>query len=272
MRADTAFVRQEFHLSERRACELLEVDRSSYRYEPRPDHNTELRRSLTELARQKPRYGYRRLQALLARRGDRASVQRVYRVYKQAGLAVRRLPRKRLSRAAATTSSLWRANQEWALDFVSDALATGRGIRVLAVVDAFTRECLTLEVDTSLSSQRVTRALEQVIEQRGRPQAIRCDKGPELTSRHFLSWCGERQIQLLHIQPGKPVQNGHAESFNGRFRDECLNANWFTNLADARNKMAQWKQEYNGERPHSSLGYRTPNEFAEVLKSSVMTG
>ena len=160
LRADVAFVRQEFHLSERRACELLEVDRSSYRYEPRPDHNTELRRELVELARQKPRYGYRRLQALLARRGDRASVQRVYRVYKQAGLAVRRLPRKRLSRAAATTSSLWRANQEWALDFVSDALATGRGIRVLAVVDAFTRECLALELDTSLSSQRVTRALE----------------------------------------------------------------------------------------------------------------
>ena len=272
LRADVAFVMQEFCVSERRACELVDLDRSSYRYEPQPDHNAELRRELVELARQRPRYGYRRLHALLARRGHRAGVQRVYRVYKQAGLAVRRLPRKRLSRAAATTSSLWRANQEWALDFVSDALATGRGIRVLTVVDAFTRECLVLEVDTSLSSQRVTRSLEQLLEQRGRPQAIRCDNGPELTSRHFLSWCEERHIQLIHIQPGKPVQNGHAESFNGRLREECLNANWFANLADAKGKIAQWKQEYNGERPHSSLGYRTPHEFAEVLKSSVMIG
>ncbi|MBV9675219.1 MAG: IS3 family transposase, partial [Acidobacteriaceae bacterium] len=123
-----------------------------YRYEPRPDHNTELRRSLTELARQKPRYGYRRLHALLARRGDRASVQRGDRIYQREGLAVRRLKRKRLFRSAMGISSLWQANQEWALDFVSDALATGRGIRVRAVVDAFTRECLTLEVDTSLSS------------------------------------------------------------------------------------------------------------------------
>ena len=272
MRADAAFVIKEFRLSERRACELLDIDRSSYRYEPQPDHNTELRQSLTELARQKPRYGYRRLHALLARRGHRASMQRVYRIYQREGLAVRRLKRKRLFRPATAATSLWRANQEWALDFVSDALATGRGIRVLTVVDAFTRECLVLEVDTSLSSQRVTRALEQIIEQRGRPQAIRCDNGPELTSRHFLSWCEERRIQVLHIQPGKPVQNGYVESFNGRLRDECLNANWFTNLDDARSKIMQWKQEYNGERPHSSLGYRTPNEFAEVLKSSVMIG
>lgn len=272
MRAEVAFIRQEFRFSERRACELLDVDRSSYRYEPRPDHNTELRQSLTELARQKPRYGYRRLHALLARRGQRASVQRVYRIYQRAGLAVRRLRRKRLARSAVATSSVWRANQEGALDFISDALATGGSIRVLAVVDAFTRECLALEVDTSLSSQRVTRALEQIVEQRGGPRAIRCDNGPELTSRHFLSWCEERQIQRLHIQPGKPVQNGQVESFNGRFRDECLNANWFRNLADARNKIAQGKQDYNGERPHSSLGYRTPNEFAEVLQSSVMIG
>lgn len=185
MRADAAFVMQEFCLSERRACELLEVDRRSYRYEPQPDHNAELRRSLTELARQKPRYGYRRWHALLARRGNRASVQRVYRIYKRERLAVRRLTRKRLLRAAAVASPLWQANQEWALDFVSDALATGRGIRILTIVDAFTRECLALEVDTSLSSQRVTRALQQVVEQRGRPQAIRCDNG--LNASDFLS-------------------------------------------------------------------------------------
>jgi len=241
MRTDVTFAIEQFSMTERRACKLVGLDRSSYRYDPRSDHNAALRQELVNLARQKPRYGYRRLHALLTRR-------------------------------VAVTSDLVRSNQEWALDFVSDALATGRGIRVLTVVDTFTRENLSLEVDVSLSSRRVTRALEVVIERRGKPEAIRCDNGPELTSRHFLSWCEERKIQLIHIQPGRPMQNGHVESFNGRLRDECLNANWFRNLADARGKIGAWKDEYNGERPHSSLGYRTPNEFAEILKSSVMTG
>lgn len=258
-------------MSERRACKLVDLDRSSYRYQSRLDHNAELRRELVSLARQKPRYGYRRLHALIERRGLRASAQRVYRLYHAAGLMVRRLKRKRLSRVPVA-SHLVRQNQEWALDFVSDSLATGRGIRVLAVVDSFTRENLSLETDTSLSSRRVTRSLEAVIEHRGTPESIRCDNGPELTSRHFLSWCEERKIQLIHIQPGKPMQNGHVESFNGRLRDECLNANWFRTVMDARAKISAWRDEYNGERPHSSLGYRTPKEFAEVLKSSAITG
>jgi putative transposase len=271
MRKDVAFAVEQFPMTERRACKLVGLDRSSYRYEPRRDHNAELRQELVSVARQKPRYGYRRLHALLSKRGFAVSAQRVYRVYQAEGLMVRRLRRKRLSRVAAA-SNLVRSNQEWALDFVADALATGRGIRALTVVDAFTRENLSLEVDTSLSSRRVTRALEAVIERRGMPEAIRCDNGPELTSRHFLSWCEQRKIQLIHIQPGRPMQNGHIESFNGRLRDECLNANWFHNLADARAKIRAWRDEYNGERPHSSLGYRTPNEFAEQLKSSVTTG
>jgi putative transposase len=156
-------------MSERRACKLVDLDRNSYRYEPRADHNRELRQELINLARHRARYGYRRLHALLAQRGHRASVQRVYRLYKQEGLAVRRLKRKRLTRPAAVTPHLWCANQEWALDFAADALATGRGIRVLAIVDIFTRECPTLEVDTGFSSQRVTRSLEQIIENRGIP-------------------------------------------------------------------------------------------------------
>jgi putative transposase len=271
MRTDVAFACQQFEVSERRACKLMGVDRGSYRYEPRPDPNAQLREALIALARQKPRYGYRRLHALLVRRDHPASVMRIYRLYRAEGLAVRRLKRKRLSRVAVA-SHLERCNQEWALDFACDTLATGRGIRVLAIVDAFTRENLSLEVDTSLSSRRVTRSLEEVIERRGNPESIRCDNGPELTSRHFLSWCEERKIQLIHIQPGRPMQNGHVESFNGRLRDECLNANWFRNLMDARAKITAWRDEYNGERPHSSLGYRTPNEFAAILKSSVMTG
>jgi putative transposase len=263
---------EQFAMSERRACRLVELDRSSYRYEARADHNAELREELVNLARQKPRYGYRRLHVLLSKRGHSASAQRIYRLYREERLMVRRLRRKRLVRPASEGRLLLRSNQEWAVDFACDALATGRGIRILAILDAFTRECLTLEVDTGLSSQRVIRALEQAIEHRGLPESIRCDNGPELTSRHFLGWCEERKIQLIHIQPGRPMQNGHVESFNGRLRDECLNASWFRNLADAKTKISNWREEYNGERPHSSLGYRTPNEFAEALRSSVLRG
>ena len=255
----------EHHYSERQACKLMSVDRSTYRYQPRPDHNAELRSQLIALARQKPRYGYRRLAALLERDGSKASPQRVYRIYSEEHLAVRRLKRKRLVRPAPQEALLSRADQEWAIDFVADGLATGRGLRMLTVVDSFTRECPAIEVDTGLSSRRVTRVLDWIIAQRGKPEVIRCDNGPEFTSRHFLVWCEEQQIALLHIQPGKPMQNGHVESFNGRFRDECLNHNWFTTLADAKEKIERWRMEYNAERPHSSLGYRTPEEFARTL-------
>lgn len=199
-------------------------------------------------------------------------MQRVCRLYRAEGLAVRRRTRKRLTRPAASQAQLGQPNQPWALDFVSDALATGRSIRVLAVVDVFTRECLALETDTPLASQRTTRVLEQIVARRAAPQAIQCDNGPELTSRHFLSGCDEKQVQLLPIQPGRPTQNGHGESFNGRLRDECLNANGFRNWADAEETIAAWRDEYNGERPHSSLGYRTPQEFARRLEFSGVTG
>ena len=262
-----ALARGECSLSERRACKLLGVNRSSYRYEPQPDRNALLRQELIALARQKPRYGYRRLGVLLERRGYRANPQRLYRLYREEHLAVRRLRRKRLARPAVPVALLSRANQEWSMDFVMDGLATGRAVRLLTMVDNYTRECLAIEVDSCLSSQRVTRVLEWVMEQRGAPETIRCDNGPEFTSRHFLAWCEERRIGLVHIQPGRPMQNGHVESFNGRLRDECLNANWFTTLADARTKIEAWRQDYNEERPHSSLGYRTPREFAAIQES-----
>jgi len=164
----------EFRYSERQACKLMALDRSSYRYPPRPDHNAELRRELVALARQKPRYGYRRLCALLERRGCRASPQRVYRLYCQEHLAVQRLKRKRVVRPAPQGTWLTRPNQEWAIDFVADGLATGRGLRMLTVVDGFTRECPAIEVDTGLSSRRVTGVLERVIRQREKPEVIRC--------------------------------------------------------------------------------------------------
>ncbi len=209
-----AFVAEQYPVSERRACKLFAVDRSTYRYEPRPDRNAQLRGEMIALARQKPRYGYRRLHALLNRQGQTTSPMRLFRLYQEEGLgqALRRLKRKRLSRPAAVWALHVRPNQEWAIDFVADTLGTGRGIRVLTVVDAFTRECLGLEVDTSLSSRRVTRMLDTIIEQRGMPENIRCDNGPELTSRHILGWSNERKVNLVHIQPGKPMQNGHIES------------------------------------------------------------
>lgn len=141
-----------------------------------------------------------------------------------------------------------------------------------AIVDAYTRECLALEVDTSFASRRVTRVLEEIVIERGVPQSIRCDNGPEMTSRHFLAWCLERKIELVHIQPGKPMQNGRCESFNGRLREEFLRVSWFENLFDARRKTADWRKDYNEQRPHSSLGYRTPNEFAAEVRGFVKAG
>lgn len=251
-----------YGVSERRACKLLGVDRSTYRYAPRPDRNAALRQALIALARQHPRFGYRRLGVLLERLGHHVNPKRLYRIYREERLMVRRLRRKRIVRPAAPLALLCRANQEWSMDFVSDGLATGRALRVFTLVDSYTRECLALEVDSCLSSRRVTRVLEWVMAQRGAPGRIRCDNGPEFTSRHMLKWCTARRIELLHIAPGRPMQNGYAESFNGRFRDECLNAHCFATLQDARRKIEAWRQAYNHERPHSSLDYRTPHEFA----------
>jgi putative transposase len=255
---------EQYRASERRVCGLLSLAVSSYRYQARGSDEA-LRGKVVQLAREKPRYGYRRLHVLLRREGEAINHKRLYRIYREAGLCLRRKKRKHCARVSAPLRQYRAANQEWALDFVHDVIAAGRTIRVLSVVDAFTRECLVLEVDTSFASRRVTRVLEEIIAQRGQPSAIRCDNGPELTSRHFMAWCLERQIELVHIQPGKPTQNAHVESFNGRLREECLRVSWFQNLFDARRKIATWRREYNEQRPHSSLNYRTPAEFAALM-------
>ncbi len=155
-------------------------------------------------------------------------------------------------------------NEEWALDFVADALASARSLRILTVVDAFTRECLALETDTSMGSLRVVRVLERLIAERGAPRRIRTDNGPEFTSRAYLDWSLERRIELVHIRPGKPIENARVESFNGRLREECLNTSWFRNLFDARRQIEAWRDHYNRVRPHSSLDYRTPLQFAAL--------
>jgi putative transposase len=254
---------EQYQASERRVCGLLSLAVSSYRYQARGSDGA-VRDKVVQLAREKPRYGYRRLHVLLRREGEAINHKRLYRIYREAGLCLRRKKRKHCMRISAPLRHYTTANQEWALDFVHDVIAAGRTIRVLSVLDAYTRECLTLEVDTSFASRRVTRALEDAIVNYGKPAAIRCDNGPELTSRHFLAWCLEQQIELVHIQPGKPTQNAHVESFNARLREECLRVNWFRNLFDARGKITSWRREYNEARPHSGLNYRTPAEFAAL--------
>jgi len=209
-------MKEVYAFSERRACGLVMVAVSTYRYETRRSDEP-LRTRLVELAREKPRFGYRRLHVLLRRSGEQVNHKRLHRVYREAGLSLRRKKREHCMRIGQPLRSWTAANQEWALDFVHDAVDSGRAIRVLSVVDAYTRECLALEVDTSFASRRVTRVLDAIVAERGQPKAIRCDNGPELTSRHFLAWCVERQIELVQIQPGKPTgtQNAHVSEFPG---------------------------------------------------------
>jgi putative transposase len=270
LKATVGRVREKYAFSERRACGLVMMAVSTYRYETSRSDEP-LRTQLVQLARAKPRFGYRRLHVLLRRTGECVNHKRLHRIYCEAGLMIRRKKRKHCVREGKPLLVRSAPNQEWALDFVHDAVACGRAIRVLSVVDAYTRECLALEVDTSFASRRVTRVLEAIVVERGLPQAIRCDNGPELTSRHFLAWCVERQIELVHIQPGKPTQNARVESFHGRLREECLTVSWFQNLFDARRKIAAWRKEYNEERPHSSLGYKTPKEFAAAQAAAFYT-
>jgi putative transposase len=260
-------VAQQYAMSERHACRLIELARSTKRYRKRrPDRDTELRQQLRAMALSRPRFGYRRLGVLLAREGHKANHKRIYRLYRAEGLMVRRRRRKRLARGMAMPAvAPQRRNERWSMDFVSDCLAGGRTIRALTLVDDYTRECLAIEVDTSWWGVRVRRVLEAVISKRGRPETIVVDNGPEFRGRALAAWSEERQVRLQFIEPGKPVQNALIESFNGRLREECLNANWFINLADAKRKIEAWRTDYNEQRPHSSLGYLPPQQFAELL-------
>lgn len=263
---------QQYAMSERHACRLIGLARSTKRYRKRSsDADQELRQRLRTLALSRLRFGYRRLGVLLAREGRKANHKRIYRLYRLEGLMVRRRRRKRLVRGMDQPAvAPQRSNERWSMDFVSDCVAGGRTIRALTLVDDYTRECLAIEVDTSLGGMRVRRVLEAVIAKRGRPERIVVDNGPEFRGRAIAAWSEERQVRLQFIQPGKPVQNAFIESFNGRLREECLNANWFVNLADAKRKIEEWRTDYNEQRPHSSLGYLPPQQFAQLL-SGVQT-
>ena len=262
-RAAVAHARENHGLSQRRACQVIDADRSSVRYRSlRPD-DLALRRRIRELACERRRFGYRRLQILLEREGIRMNHKKFRRLYREEKLQVRR--RGGRKRALGTRRPMVLPsgpNQRWSLDFVSDAFTDGRRFRILAVVDDFSRECLALEPDTSLSGIRVARELDVIIAQRGKPVTCVSDNGTELTSMAILRWSQERKVEWHYIAPGKPQQNAFAESFIGRLRDECLNETLFSSLAEARAVLADWRDDYNQTRPHSSLNNQTPIAYA----------
>jgi len=256
--------------TERRACALMGLGRSTCRYRHRREHPERLVSRLHELAAKKPRYGYRFLHEQLQREGHKVNLKRVYRLYRDAGLAVRRRKRRKLRVSRPMPSvALTRPNERWAMDFVHDYLADGRRIRTLNVIDAYTRECLAIEVDTSLPSARVIRVLDALIWQYGLPEALRIDNGPEFISMALDRWAFRHGVKLDFIQPGKPTQNGHVESFNGHFRNECLAQAHFPTLARARVEIELWRVEYNCERPHSSLRYESPKTFGDRTRSQM---
>ena len=250
-------------LSQRRACRLVGIDHWTLRYRAKRADDTAIRKRLRELAQERRRFGYRRLGWLLAREGHAMNHKKLYRLYREERLMVRRRGgRKRALGTRAPMELPHAINQRWSLDFVSDTLADGRRFRILCVVDDFSRECLATVVDTSLSGVRVVRELERLTLERATPKVIVSDNGTELTSVAVLSWATDR-VGWHYIQPGKPVQNAFIESFNSKLRDECLNEHVFMSLAQAREIVEAWRYGYNWCRPHSSLGARTPREFAD---------
>jgi putative transposase len=263
-RSAVELVTDELSISQRRACRLIGIGESTVRYVSRRDRCEELRARLRELAQQRTRWGYRRLHVLLDREGIRVNHKRLYRLYREEGLAVRKRRRKRAAWGARAPMPIaLDPNLRWSMDFMADALADGRVFRTLNIVDDFTRECLAIEVDTSLGGDRVVRVLDRICQERGRPTTLVMDNGPEFTGRALDSWAYQHGVKLHFIQPGKPVQNAYVESFNGKFRDECLNEHWFTSLADAQAQIDIWRDDYNRVRPHSSLDDLTPEEYGQ---------
>ncbi|MCG1026185.1 MULTISPECIES: IS3 family transposase [Dehalobacter] len=261
-------MRKSFGLSINRSCKLCRISRTSYRYISRRTDDGPIIEKLTELAQKKRRYGCRRLHEILRREGLVVNHKKTERLYRKAGLSLRIKKRKKLSgalRLSLPTPS--RSNQIWAMDFVSESLASGRRFRCLNIIDLYTRECIRIVVDSSINGARVAKTLDMLKELRGLPETIITDNGSEFTSKAMSIWTGANNVNIAFIRPGKPMENGFIESFNGKFRDECLNEQWFTSLNDARVKIEAWREEYNERRPHSSLGMRSPREFAQATEN-----
>lgn len=255
-------------MSKQRACFLVKLNRSTSYYVARKRDDSAIRKRLRELAAQRRRSGCPQFHAIMQREGLVRNHKRTERIYGEEKLSI--MLRKRTKCAATIRMPLAqpvRANERWSIDFVADRLNNGRRFRILTIVDDYTRECPTLEIDTSIGGVRVARVLDMLAETRGLPQAITLDNGPEFVSRAMDEWAYRNGVRLNFIAPGKPMQNGYVESFNGRLRDECLNGNWFGSLAEARDVIESWRIDYNDFRPHGSLGYKTPSEFAKNAAS-----
>jgi len=254
----------------RRACRVVGLSTSTWRYERQPDPiNAQLLTRLSAHASERPRFGYRRLHTLVDREGLHVNHKRVYGVYREAKLQVRRRRRKRLTRGERTPLPLpSRRTERWSMDFMVDTLADGRGFRTLNIVDDFTRECVAIEVDRSLPGLRVVRVLDRLAETIGLPDILVTDNGPEFSGRALDTWAYARGVRLRFIRPGKPIENAFVESFNGKFRDECLNEHWFASVAEARGLIESWRVDYNTVRPHSALGGRTPQQFASFTEGA----
>ena len=257
---------EQYDLSERHACQLVGLSRDSYRHPPAiSPENAVLSAAIIDTAQARRRFGYRRIHDLLRPEFPNVNHKRIYRLYSTAKLAVKK--RRKAKRPATERIPLQIAmavNEVWSMDFVSDALVNGRRLKCLTVADDFSHECVDIATDFGISGQYVTRLLDQAARFRGYPKAVRTDNGPEFTSRAFMGWAHAHGIHHLLIQPGKPMQNGYIESFNGKFRDECLNEHWFETLSQARAAIAVWRKDYNEVRPHSSCRRMPPAKYAAL--------
>jgi putative transposase len=267
-----AEVREDYGISERRACRLVMVHRSTCRYASRKKDDRALRLKLKEIAYARPRYGYRRLTILLKREGWPVNHKRVHRIYREEGLMVRtKMCKKRAAQWRLRPLPALCVGERWSIDFMADQLADGRRFRVFTAIDNVSRECVAIEVGVSLPAGVVTEALDRAIRARCKPQTITLDNGTEFTSNHFDRWAYGHGIGLDFISQGRPVENSLIESFNGRLRDECLNLHWLESLAEARAVIEGWRREYNETRPHSSLGNRAPARYiAELLGVAIV--
>jgi putative transposase len=251
-----------YSLSERHACQLAGLSRSVGRYLSKRD-DSELKAKIIDIAQLRRRFGYRRIHALLQRDGQKVNHKRVYRLYKEAKLSLkkRRVGRKKATGSRSVIENPNAINERWSMDFVADKLSDGRRIRVLTIEDNYSRLALGTITDNSIGGMRVVRELEQIMKERGKPKMIISDNGTEFTSNTVIKWSMEQGISWHYITPGKPNENPFIESFNGRLRDECLNENQFSSLSEAKGVINNWREDYNNQRPHSALGYLTPREF-----------
>jgi putative transposase len=269
-RRDQVALAMERGHSQRQACERIELPRSILKYRsPRADRDAPALDAMRRIAAIYPRYGYRRIRIFLRREGHAMSPERAYRLWRAAGLQLpRRRPWRRVAVSRPRPLPAIGPNQVWAYDFVHDACANGQKIKCLTIIDEFTRECHAIDVSGSIRSARVIDVLARLISAHGAPTFLRSDNGPEFVSKRILEWLAGAKIDTALIDPGKPWQNGADESFNGKFRDECLSMEWFRSRTEARVLIEIWRRHYNDVRPHSSLDYRTPQEFRHHYESN----